>query len=440
MFGPGKLIVLTSFLVNPLSGVLPICAGLAVSKYWPAALPVPSEHPQPFAAVVWAQVGPHASPPVPSEHPQPFAAVVWAQVGPHALPRDPPSAAPPPLAQSLPRTASQYWSHWARGAGVWLSTARKPCTLKKQCTAALRHWRPPVTERAPYPLSTADDPAAYRKDVVLSVPEPAAGTRRNVTAAHPLAANRPRTDSQRALQGERAAAHFVRPSPPPTRLHRHSPPRPLSLGPVRILPHPPSPLRDTLAAHRLCTEPAAAHFVRPSFLPTRLHRHSPPRPLSLGPVRILPHPPSPLRDTLAAHRLCTEPAAAHFVRPSSLPTRLHAIAPPVRTFLHPPSPLRDTLGAFAPAMRPTATPMQQEEELESLATPTEDDDTVTAATVTHEVHAPGKVRKTRKLHLRTWLRRHPLAAPPRLRPCLLSGALCRDLGHGGGILVGLGRR
>ena len=388
MFGPGKLIVLTSFLVNPLSGVLPICAGLAVSKYWPAALPVPSEHPQPFAAVVWAQVGPHASPPVPSEHPQPFAAVVWAQVGPHALPRDPPSAAPPPLAQSLPRTASQYWSHWARGAGVWLSTARKPCTLKKQCTAALRHWRPPVTERAPYPLSTADDPAAYRKDVVFSVPEPAAGTRRNVTAAHPLAANRPRTDSQRALQGERAAAHFVRPSPPPTRLHRHSPPRPLSLGPVRILPHPPSPLRDTLAAHRLCTEPAAAHFVRPS----------------------------------------------------SLPTRLHAIAPLVRTFLHPPSPLRDTLGAFAPAMRPTATPMQQEEELESLATPTEDDDTVTAATVTHEVHAPGKVRKTRKLHLRTWLRRHPLAAPPRLRPCLLSGALCRDLGHGGGILVGLGRR
>ena len=364
MFGPGKLIVLTSFLVNPLSGVLPICAGLAVSKYWPAALPVPSEHPQPFAAVVWAQVGPHA------------------------LPRDPPSAAPPPLAQSLPRTASQYWSHWARGAGVWLSTARKPCTLKKQCTAALRHWRPPVTERAPYPLSTADDPAAYRKDVVFSVPEPAAGTRRNVTAAHPLAANRPRTDSQRALQGERAAAHLVRPSPPPTRLHRHSPPRPLSLGPVRILLHPPSPLCDTLAAHRLCTEPAAAHFVRPS----------------------------------------------------SLPTRLHAIAPPVRTFLHPPSPLRDTLGAFAPAMRPTATPMQQEEELESLATPTEDDDTVTAATVTHEVHAPGKVRKTRKLHLRTWLRRHPLAAPPRLRPCLLSGALCRDLGHGGGILVGLGRR
>ena len=388
MFGPGKLIVLTSFLVNPLSGVLPICAGLAVSKYWPAALPVPSEHPQPFATVVWAQVGPHASPPVPSEHPQPFAAVVWAQVGPHALPRDPPSAAPPPLAQSLPRTASQYWSHWARGAGVWLSTARKPCTLKKQCTAALRHWRPPVTERAPYPLSTADDPAAYRKDVVFSVPEPAAGTRRNVTAAHPLAANRPRTDSQRALQGERAAAHLVRPSPPPTRLHRHSPPRPLSLGPVRILLHPPSPLCDTLAAHRLCTEPAAAHLVRPS----------------------------------------------------SLPTRLHAIAPPVRTFLHPPSPLRDTLGAFAPAMRPTATPMQQEEELESLATPTEDDDTVTAATVTHEVHAPGKVRKTRKLHLRTWLRRHPLAAPPRLRPCLLSGVLCRDLGHGGGILVGLGRR
>ena len=262
MFGPGKLIVLTSFLVNPLSGVLPICAGLAVSKYWPAALPVPSEHPQPFAAVVWAQVGPHA------------------------LPRDPPSAAPPPLAQSLPRTASQYWSHWARGAGVWLSTARKPCTLKKQCTAALRHWRPPVTERAPYPLSTADDPAAYRKDVVFSVPEPAAGTRRNVTAAHPLAANRPRTDSQRALQGERAAAHFVRPSPPPTRLHRHSPPRPLSLGPVRILLHPPSPLCDTLAAHRLCTEPAAAHLVRPSSLPTRLHRHTPPRPLSLGPVRI----------------------------------------------------------------------------------------------------------------------------------------------------------
>ena len=316
------------------------CAGLAVSKYWPAVPLVPSERPQPFTAVGWVQVGPRAkggSPPVPSERPQPFAcvrAVGWAQVGPHILP---PSA-------TFPRTAPQYCSHWARGAGVWLSTARQPCTLsiqKKQSSAALRHWRPPVsprtwqttswnpgtwwpTERAPPPLSTADDPAAYRKDVVFPVPEPAAGTRRYVTAAHPLADNRPRTDSQ-----------------------------------------------------------------------SRPRRHTPPRPLSLGPVR---------------------------------------------TPLHPPSPLRDTLGAFAPAMRPTATLMQQEEELESLATPTEDDDTVTAAAATHEVHAPGKVRKTRKLHLRTCSRRHPLAALPRLRPCFLSGAPCRGLGHGGGILVGLGRR
>jgi len=244
MFGLGKLIVLTSYLVNPLSGVLPMCcAGLAVSKYWPAVPLVPSERPQPFTAVGWVQVGPRAkggSPPVPSERPQPFAcvrAVGWAQVGPHILP---PSA-------TFPRTAPQYCSHWARGAGVWLSTARKPCTL--------------------------------------------------------------------SIQKKQSS-----------------------------------------------------------------------------------------------------------------------------TFPHPPSPLRDTLGAFAPAMRPTATLMQQEEELESLATPTEDDDTVTAAAATHEVHAPGKVRKTRKLHLRTCSRRHPLAALPRLRPCFLSGAPCRGLGHGGGILVGLGRR
>ena len=215
MFGLGKLIVLTSYLVNPLSGVLPMCcAGLAVSKYWPAVPLVPSERPQPFACV---------------------RAVGWAQVGPHILP---PSA-------TFPRTAPQYWLHWARGAGVWLSTARKPCTL--------------------------------------------------------------------SIQKKQSS-----------------------------------------------------------------------------------------------------------------------------TFPHPPSPLRDTLGAFAPAMRPTATLMQQEEELESLATPTEDDDTVTAAAATHEVHAPGKVRKTRKL--RTCSRRHPPAALPRLRPCFLSGAPCRGLGHGGGILVGLGRR
>ena len=135
-------------------------------------------------------------------------------------------------------------------------------------------------------------------------PEPAAGTRRNVTAAHPLAANRPRTDSQRALQGERAAAHFVRPSPPPTRLHRHSPPRPLSLGPVRI-------------SSPILRRPCATHSR-----PTVFARSLPPRTLCAPPLYLPGYTPSrppcapssTLRRPCATHSALLHPLCAQLLR------------------------------------------------------------------------------------------------------------------------------